>query len=828
MPKVSPIQSSFNAGEVSPLVQGRVDAERYKAALATCLNYIPSVQGGLVRRSGTYYVDNVNSNSYRSRLVPFEYSTDQAYVIEFANNDIYFFKDRARLYMNDNVTKVSVGSGYAIADVYDLKFTQSADVLYITHPDYAPKKLSRISETQWTLEAIDFQDGPYLDIDDRGYTLTPGAATGTGITLTAGPSVNVTGVIAGSAGYSVITASAHGYSAGDRIFVASVGGTTEVNGTWTVYSSTTNTITIAVTFVNAYTAGGTIRPAIFDSTDNGRLIRMKEGSTWGWAKMASFTDAAHITIDIQSTLTNTNAKSTWRLGVWSGYVGFPSCVVFHEDRLCFSGAAEAPQRVDCSNSGDYENFAPSDMSGTATASSAVAFIMNSNDVNAVRWITSDEKGLLPGSVGGEWVVKGTSGEALSPTNVNAKRATSFGSSNVQPVQVGKSTIFVQRSGRKVREFNYFYDVDGFRATDLSLLSEHITESGIVQMAYQKEPQPIVWCVRTDGVLCAMTYERDVDNLKVGWARHIIGGQDELGEHARVESVAVIPSPDGTTHDVWLIVRRYINGSYSRCVEYITPTFDDSLDQREAFFVDCGLTYDQPKTISDITNANPAVVTCNSHGFNNGDTVYLSDISNMTELNGRSFTVANKTANTFELSGENSTSYGDYLAGFSGGYARKYVSTVSGLTHLEGQTVDVFADGEVQPSKTVSSGAITLTAAATTIHVGLNYVSDAQMLRLDAGAADGTALGKTRRMNRVGMLLHRTLGLKIGTDFDNLFNVNFRQSGDSLNEPTELFSGIISENLEADYDFENQFCWRQDTPLPGTILAVMPQMTTQDR
>src|SRR5690606_27123074 len=124
--------------------------------------------------------------------------------------------------------------------------------------------------------------------------------------------------------------------------------------------------------------------------------------------------------------------------------------------------------------------------------------------------------------------------------------------------------------------------------------------------------------------------------------------------------------------------------------------------------------------------------------------------------------------------------------------------------------------------------ITLDRPASKVHVGYAYNSDAQMLRIEAGAADGAALGKTRRVHRVGLLLHRTLGLKIGMSFDKLTELTFRRTTDAMGSPPSLFSGVLSETIEADYDFENEFCWRQDRPLPGTILAAMPQMVTQDR
>jgi len=833
MPKVSPLQSNFNGGEFSPLIQGRVDNERYQTGLDTCLNFIPTIQGGLTRRPGTYYVSEVKSSAAKSRLVSFQFSVTQAYVLEFANNVIRFYKDNGQIESSPGVP-YEIASTYATADLFELKFTQSADVLYIVHPDYAPRKLSRTSDTAWTLETIVFINGPYLPNDDRGYTLAPAAATGTGVSVVSGATVTVTGAANNGSGLIRITAASHGFDTGERVGIASVGGTTEANGSWTITVITANTFDLqGSAFVNAYTAGGTIFPGIFYSTDVGRLLRMQQGTTWGYAKIATFVHAGSVTVDITDTFTSTAAKTVWRLGVWSDTTGYPACVTFHEDRLFFGGAPNAPQRLDGSVIGDYETFKPSAADGVIVASDALAFTLNSNDVNVIRWFSPDEKGLLVGTVGGEWVIRAASiNEALSPTNVTAKKSTSYGSADIQPVQVGKATLHVQRSTRKLREFLYFYDVDGFRANDLTLIAEHITGNGIVELAYQKEPQSIVWAVKTDGQLIGMTYERDLDALRAGWHKHNIGGYgDAANNNAVVESIAVIPSPDATREELWMVVKRYINGATYRSVEYMTKLFDELDDQQDAYFVDGGLTYDVPKTITAITKANPAVVTSASHGFSNGDKVKITEVQGMSEVNGQSYLVANVATNTFELtsvnggSNINSSSYTTYV---SGGVVRKFVSTVSGLTHLEGQTVSVCADGAPQPNKTVSGGAITLSTTATIVHVGFGYNRDAQMLRLEAGAADGTALGKTRRIHRVGFLVHRSLGLQIGTSLSDLDTLTFRTSTDEMTRAPALYTGIITETLDSNYDFENKIAWRQSQPLPCTILAVMPQMVLQDR
>lgn len=834
MAKVSPLQSNFGSGEFSPLLYGRVDADRYKSGLAKCENFIPSIQGGLLRRPGTVFVKEVKASANATILVPFEFSTQQAYMLEFGDLYIRFYKNNGNIESTPG-TPYEVVTPYTSADLSLLKFTQSADVLYLVHPDYAPRKLSRYADTNWVLDTISFEDGPYLTVQNYfsdgvlrhndSFQLTPSATTGAS-TITTGPVTPVTGAVNNGSGLIRITATNHLYNTGDRVRIIGVTGTVEANGTWIVTVVTANTIDLqGSAFVNAFAAGGTVTFAPFYSTDVGLIIRIKNGTNWGWGKITTFTNSSTVVVTVDSDFAATTANKEWRLGLWGSTNGYPTAVTFHEDRLSFTGGP-IPQRVDMSRSGDYENFGPTDADGTIADSHSVSFQLNSNDVNAGRWLSSGEKGLAVGTAGGEWIVRpSSSGEAISPTNISAKRVTSYGCADVQAVYSGKSVLYIQRAGRKIREMGFNFDVDGFVAPDMTLLSEHITAGGVSQLVLQKEPQNLIWAIRNDGALLALTFERDPEQVKVGWSRHFIGGSsDAAGTNSVVESLAVIPSADGTRDELWMIVKRRIDGATKRYVEYLSKLFEDTDAQQDAFFVDCGLTYDVPKTITAATQANPVVITSNSHGFSNGDQVRISEVQGMTDLNGNSYTVANVAANTFELSGINGTAYAAYI---SGGEVRKLVTTISGLDHLEGETVSICADGAALPDTVVSSGAITLSTASSIVHVGFGYSSDGKLLRPEAGAMDGTAIGKTRRIHRAAFLLHRTLGMKLGMSFDALDELTFRTSADPMTRAPALFTGTLSERLEADYDFDNQVCFRQDQPLPCTVLAIALQLVTQD-
>ncbi len=594
--------------------------------------------------------------------------------------------------------------------------------------------------------------------------------------------------------------------------------------------------------MNAWTAGGTAVPALFNvpvggGTLGSRLMRLLIGGAWQWCILTFGIDphqAQAITLPDQPGVTLATATTEWRFGSW--YPGnYPAVVTFHEDRLSFAGAPANPNALECSRSSNYENFASTQTNGSVVDSNALSFTLNSSGVNAMKWLVSDEKGLLGGTAAGEWIIRPSiNQDAMTPTNISAKQTMSWGSvGGMLANAIGKATVFVQRGAKKVREMLFYFDIDGYRAIDLTQLSEHITGAGLTDSSKQILPYNLIWYVRADGALVALTYEREMQVLKVGWSRHFLGGNsDAAGDPPVVESIACIPSPDGTHDDLWMVVRRRVNGATKRYIEYMSKYFEDTDNQEDAHFVDCGATYDVPITITGgITQASPGVVTAAAHGLSNGDVVQLKGVLGMSQVNYKRYTVANKAPNTFEINDSSgnaidTTGYGAYI---SGGTVRKMVTTISGLTWLENETVDVLADGAVVKGLVVSNaGVLTLPNPTATAHIGYGYISDAQLLPAEAGSAIGTAMGKKRRTTRASIMLHRTLGLKFGMDAANLDTLPFRTDQDDNNRPPALQSGIVQETIEADYDWLNQLLLRQDEPLPSRILAVALDLDTQDR
>ena len=174
--------TSFNAGEVTPLLSGRTDLQKYYSGLRDCENVICLPHGPVTRRPGTYYIASGKTAADAIRLIPFEYSTDQAYIIEMGDEYMRFYRDGAQI-----DTDSEISTPYALADIFDVQYIQSADTMYLAHRSYATRVLTRTSHTSWTLTAIDFDWGPFEPENTTTTTMKPSATTGP-ITLTASAS----------------------------------------------------------------------------------------------------------------------------------------------------------------------------------------------------------------------------------------------------------------------------------------------------------------------------------------------------------------------------------------------------------------------------------------------------------------------------------------------------------------------------------------------------------------------------------------------------------------------------------------------------------------
>ena len=843
MPRTTLALSSFVSGEFSAKLDGRTDFEKYSSGCKTMENMLVHPQGASTRRVGTQFISEVKDSSAKTRLIPFEFSTTQTYMLEFGNQYIRFFKDKGQItegnktitgitaanpavvtssshgysngdfviitgvvgmtQVNGKTFKVAdkttntfelqdvdgtdinssaytayssggiankiyqITTSYTTAQLFDLKFAQSADVLYITHNSHEVSKLSRTGHTSWSLDEIEFTDGPYLSQNTTATTMTPGATSGDDVTLTASAST-------------------------------------------------------------------------FASTDVGRLINFSNG----YAKVRSYTSATVVKIDIKDNFDNTSAVTTWKLGAFSDTTGHPSCVSFFEQRLVFAGTTDEPQTLYFSKSGDYEN-----MTTGTNADDAMVYTIASNQVNAIRYLKA-VRTLIVGTSGGEWTVSADGTDAaVTPSNVTIKKQSSYGSSTVDAQPAGNATLFLQRAKRKIRELAYDFDVDGYTAPDLTILNETVTDSGINEMAYQQSPDSNLWCVREDGILACLTYQRS-DNV-VAWSRHKVGGIGQectitVSDYANIANGTKLIFTKSNGDEVTFTSTTGTAGTGEFKTETNNNTTADNI-------------YSAINAHADFTVANPsaAVVTIreSSHEATGFLTCKSNDPDRLT-VQDESFPVVESIASIsgalnedelwltvkriingstrryvecfsdFDFDETTSTDFHFVDSGLS--YDGTATTSITGLDHLEGQTVQILADGSTHADKIVSSGAITLDRSSKKVKVGLGYNSILQTMRIEGGSAEGTGQGKVKRISKVVIRLFNTVGVKCGPSLTNLETVPFRTTSSDLDTPVStLLAGDKTVEFTDDYNSDGFIFVKQDQPLPLSLLALYPTFVISD-
>lgn len=843
--KQSPMQGSFNAGELSPRIEGRVDVPKYAQGMKTCENVIPLIQGPAMRRGGFRRVGNVQQNDEKVWLVKFEFNVTQAYVLEFGPLYVAFWANEGQV--------VSGGAPYVIPSPYEpsdltdangnfnLRFTESADVIYIACGTQPPATLSRLGPTDWVLTSFETVGGPFVDL--------------TGTVNSATVSAN------GTTGAVILTASA-------PIFAAADVGTLFYLG-----QSNFNSI-------EAWEAGATFGPNSFCSSNGKNYFTVAGGTTGGDAPdhtigsaidgapgvvwiyndpgfgnvlITGFTDAQHVTgtvvpvstasaAAILPALVETPASTTnWNKSAWSATNGYPTQVSFFLGRLVWARGIE----VWFSVAGDFANFGLMDLNGQVTDDMSIDIQLQSQEVNNIQWITplsTSVNALICGCAGTEFSIAAASANAVfSPSNVLAAPISYLGSKNATPVLINHVLLFLQRAGKKLRDVSYDIFSQTYQSMDQTVLADHImTPNTIIQMVYAQEPYSIIWGVRADGQLVGMTYSREEypDAPHGGWHRHLIGGG------GKVEALCTIPAPDGTYDQVWAVINRTVNGVTTRSVEFMNPPHQEGDDPEDSFYVDAGVTFEN--SIDSVLTLGGGAVTQGSTGvvFGTSSPIFSStDVGRYihyrytyqsVDISGNQitvFTTAKAVITEFVNSEQvvaTITSAFPSLSLIAANGWRMTVTTISGLSWLAGQTVSILGDGAPMPPQVVSSGGVlTLPTPASKIQVGYACPAKWQTMRFNTGSAIGTSQGKLSQINRAVIRFWETLGMQFGKSFANMDTINFRSPSDAMDQPVPLFTGDIRLDVEGDWDTNPWLCFQQSDPLPAMIVAIMPQQSTND-
>lgn len=555
MPKTQLAYTSFTSGEFSPLLTERVDFAKYFSGLEKLENFIIYPQGGVTRRSGTVFVAEAKYHDRATRLISFAFSVTETYLLEFGDFYIRFYKDKARLEVAGVPYEIS--TPYAANDLAALQYAQNGDVIYIAHSSYPVYKLSRAGDTNWTIAAVDFEPMPTYEADtDMNETLTPAATTGDGVSFVAGSGI----FLAGDVGRMIVFGASRGVIdsrvSATEVLVDIVDDWPDTSamaaGTWFI----TGTPVVDVT-PSAKTPIGkriTVTAGTGDGWARADMVGKYLKINGGMVKIKKIVTNLQVKADIMGVLDNTNIApgGTWSVEVpaWSVSRGYPAAVCFYQQRLFFAGTPLQPSTVWGSRTGSYEDFTPGTKDDDAldyelTSQEKIVWMAATRDINI-------------GS-GGQEMVLGTGdfGEALTATNVLATYETTYGSAEISPLKIGHVIIFVQRAGRKIREFAFVSERDPRLAADLTVLAEHITQGGITSIAHQQEPHGLMYLTRADGQMPVMTYLREHEIT--GWARFVTVGS--------FADVAAVPYSDGDR--VWVLAQRMVLGQQKQYVEYFS-------------------------------------------------------------------------------------------------------------------------------------------------------------------------------------------------------------------------------------------------------------------
>lgn len=801
MARVSTIITNFQAGELSPRLEGRIDLQKYNAGAQTLQNMLAFPQGGITRRPGTYYAGS-SKDGGKVRLINFEYSDEQAYVLEFGANYIRFFKDGGIL---TEATKSITGATAANPVVVTTTSHgySNGDRVYIT----GVTGMTEINNREFTVANVTTNTFELSGVDGSGFSaFVSGGAVGKIVEVTTTYSIDdifeINHVQSADVLYlahkdhhpaKLTRTTATSFTLSDIDFI---------DGPWLDENDTDTTM-----YASAATGTGitiTASADVFSSDDVGRYIRFREileiahdewAASTSYVANATVRFAGHVYKNVTgSTQTSGNTAPVHLSGTetygnidWEylhdehGHVritGFTSATVVtadvHEDQYgnsrlpdsavgsgnantrwslgAFDGDQGFPRAVAFYEERLY--FAgttgrPQTILGSVTADfenmtpgtlddSAINITIASDQVNVI-------KHMIPGrflqvlTSSSEFTLSGGTTGPVTPTNVSVLRETTFGSSDVRPLRAGASTILIQKGQEKVKEITFDLDTDGLVGRDLTILAEHLARGGLTDMVWQQEPELVLWFVRSDGTLVGLSY--DPANNTIGWHQHPLGGT------GTVESITAIPS--GAEDQVYLSVKRTINSATVRHIVYMKPVYFGT-DVSDAFYVDSGLTYDSTAT-----------------------------------------------------------------------------DTISGLNHLEGETVQILADGSAHADKTVSGGSITLDRNASTVHVGYSYTSLVETLRIEAGADDGVSQGKIKRIHGVTVRFIDTVGAEVGPDTSNLDRIPFRDSSMAMDTAVPMFDGDKEIFFPSSYETDARAVVRQTQPLPMTVLAIMRRSNTFD-
>lgn len=802
--------------------------------------YISGVSGMTELNDKRYYIANVTTNTFEL--------TDQVTGTDIDGTGFSAYTSGGTVQ-----SIFELETPYLEEDLFELNFTQSADIMSIVHPDYQIRELSRTDHNAWSLDVLSL--APEIDTPaDQTVTVnTAGSRTDryrvTAIDRDTGeeslPGLNdveraITGITQADPG--VVTSTAHGFADGDEVQLDNVVGMTEVNTQrYFVANQSANTFeltdvdgnNIDTTDFTAYSSGGIARQTFVEVTNSNDT----QDNTISWTAVTNaeryavyrrdnglfglLGETELTSFDDENNNPDTSQSPPIYRNPFAGEGNYPGAVGYYEQRRVFGGSTNKPDTSEYSQIGIGANF---NRSNPTQADDAISATLSSREVNEIRHYVALND-LLVFTSGAEWRVNAGADQGFSVDTIRQRPQSEWGSSKIPPCVIGSTVLFLEENQGKVRSLGYSLQKDGYVGVNLNVFSQHLLKNRqVVDWSYSKGSEPRIWMVLDDGTALSLTF--DPEQEMVAWTRH-----DTDGEFRAVEALR----SDVTIEedDIYFVVERRVNGNTVRYIERMREQYTDEV--RDCFFVDSGLSLRDPYTITNVSATDPVVVTVPGHTFSDGDEVDIFDIvwaynidtetfleTQPDQLNTRRYTVANSTATTFELTDSDGndidgTGFNTYL---SGGQVFKASSSFSGMEHLAGREIICLADGNVITGITVGSdGTFTLPRKFSRVHAGLRMTADVETLDIEIPSGGETLQSYDKFVPKVTVRFAKSRGLLVGPNENQLVEMKQREF-ERLGDPTSLLTGDKQVHMQGEWNLNGRVWLRQKDPLPMNILAII--------
>lgn len=734
---------------------------------------------------------------------------------------------------------------YQANDIPDIHYVQSNDVLTLVHPSYPPQELRRLGATKWTLTPITFAS-------------TIGVPTSVAVAPTTGEAFTISTFTVASPGV-LTTPTQTGFAIGESVYISGVAGITGVPTGFYVIATTgaTHTLKAYDTGVLITTAGGPYTAnsgkiqsstRIFDinnfyvvtavGTQNGQSAQSAAASainnlnvngaynTITWAAVAGATrynvykrqSGLYGYIGQTDALAFTDNNIAPDLGttppitdpVFTSPGNYPGAVSYFEQRRVFAGTTNSPQQMWFTRSGTESDMT---YSIPTVDTDRVSISVAAREANTIRHIIPMTQLVLMTSAA-EWRVSPVNSDAITPTTISVRPQAYVGSNNVQPQIVNNSVVYCAARGGHVRELGYSWQANGYVTGDLSIRASHLFDNLLLSdLAFAKAPQQILWFISSNGKLLGLTYTPE---QQIGaWHQH-----DTVGLFKSVCAVA-----EGEEDAVYVSVTRPIGGQNKIYIERFATR--KITDVKLSVFTDSSLTYNGANT-SGFVSLNGG-----TGNWDSGQTLNLNSTTAIfqfpvgTDL-GDVIVITASTGVEYRCTiiGTTSTTVAQVIVDkaipvsmqgvslFDYSFAR---TSVSGLSHLEGATVSILADGAVVPQQVVTSGMVTVPRAASIITVGLPYESDLQTLPMSMNI-EGFGQGRMKNVNRAWLRVVQSSGIFVGPDSDHLVEAKQRTT-EPYGSPPALKTAELQVVLTPTWADNGQIFVRQRDPLPLTIIGL---------